>query len=66
MTRLEQIERDIEALSPEEFKALAAWVDEQRAHLWDEQLERDAQAGKLDGLAEKALAAHRSGQTKPL
>jgi cytochrome c553 len=66
MTRLEKIEREIQSLSDEEFKALAAWMDEQRARQWDARIERDAKAGKLDKLAEKALAAHRAGRTRPL
>jgi hypothetical protein len=66
MTRLQKIENDIRSLSEEEFKALAAWMDEERARLWDERIERDAKAGKLDKFAEEALADHRAGLTRPL
>jgi hypothetical protein len=33
---------------------------------FDEKVERDAKAGKLDRLAEKALADHRAGRTGEL
>jgi hypothetical protein len=33
---------------------------------WDRQLERDARAGRLDDLAEKALRDHAAGKSKPL
>jgi hypothetical protein len=66
MTKLEKIENDIRSLSADEFKSLADWMDEERARLWDEQIERDAIAGKLDALAAEALADIRAGKTTPL
>jgi hypothetical protein len=56
MSTVEQIEAAILKLSPQELSQLADWVldlDEQR---WDEQIEQDAAAGKLDFLAQEALA----------
>jgi hypothetical protein len=32
---------------------------------WDRQIEADIKAGRLDRLAEEALADHRSGKTRP-
>jgi hypothetical protein len=66
MTKLEQIEKSVAALAPEELKAFTAWFEEFQADLWDRQMEADAKAGKLDKLAEKALAHHRAGRTRPL
>jgi hypothetical protein len=66
MTKLEKLERQIKALTPEEVRKLGAFVDELRADLWDAQMEADVKAGKLDELAEQALAAHRAGKTTPL
>lgn len=66
MTRLQRIEREIKALNEDEFMALAAWIDELRADLWDKQIKLDAEAGKLDKLAAKALADHKAGRTRPL
>jgi hypothetical protein len=66
MTKLEQIERSIAALSPEELKAFAAWFEVFQSDLWDMQIEADANAGRLDKLAEQALAELRAGRVRPL
>ncbi|MBN9072762.1 MAG: hypothetical protein J0H34_14460 [Rhizobiales bacterium] len=66
MTRLQKIERDIEALAPEELARFRLWFAEYDAANWGIQIEADAKAGRLDALAEKALADHRSGRTRPL
>ncbi|MBZ9764405.1 hypothetical protein LB553_26550 [Mesorhizobium sp. CA8] len=66
MTKLEQIEKSVAELSPEELKAFAAWFEALQADLWDKQIEADAKAGRLDKLAEQALADHRAGRTRPV
>ncbi|CDX43171.1 conserved hypothetical protein [Mesorhizobium plurifarium] len=66
MTKLEQIEKSVAELSPEELKAFAVWFEALQADLWDKQIEADARAGPLDKLAEQALADHRAGRTRPL
>jgi len=66
MTKLEQIEKSIAELSPEELKAFAAWFEGLQADMWDKQIEADAKSGRLDKLAEQALADHRAGRTRPL
>ena len=66
MTKLQKIEREIEALSPEELKSLGAWFDELRALAWDDQIERDAKSGKLDKLFARAKSDIAAGRVKPL
>ncbi len=66
MTKLEKIEAEIKSLSAEDIKSLGDWFAEFQADQWDAQIERDAKAGKLDKLAERALAAHKAGQTTAL
>jgi len=66
MTKLEQIQSSIEGLSAEEIAELRAWLDELDARLFDEKIERDAKAGKLDKLAEEALADHARGLSRKL
>ena len=66
MTKLEQIEKSVAELSPEELKAFAAWFEALQADIWDQQIEADAKSGRLDKLAEQALADHRAGRTRPL
>ena len=62
MTKLEQIQSSIETLSAEEIAKLRAWLDELDARLFDEKIERDAKAGKLDKLAEEARENLKSGR----
>ena len=66
MTKLEKIEQDIASLTPGEVAKLAQWFAEFQADVWDKQIEDDAKAGRLDSLAEQALASHRAGKTRPL
>ena len=66
MTRIEQLEQDIMALSRSELAALRDWFQSYLADEWDRQIEADVKAGKLDHLAREALAEHKAGRTKPL
>jgi hypothetical protein len=66
MSKVEKIEQDVQALSPEELAEFRVWFLEYDWAAWDRQLERDVRAGKLDDLAEKALRDHAAGKTKPL
>ena len=66
MTKLEQIQSSIETLTPGEIAKLREWLAELDARLFDERIERDAKAGKLDKLAEQALAEHARGLSRKL
>jgi hypothetical protein len=59
MTKLENLERAVESLSPDELAAFRAWFDEFQERLFDEKIERDAKAGKL--IAE-ARINHKAGR----
>jgi hypothetical protein len=43
-----------------------AWFETFDAEQFDAAIERDARAGKLDVLADEALAAHRAGRSRDL
>ena len=66
MGKVEKIEREIEALSPEELVQLRAWFLEFDWAAWDRQLAADVEAGKLDRLAQAARRDHAAGKTTPL
>ena len=66
MSKIEQIEQAVQALSPDELAQFRVWFLEYDWAAWDRQLERDVQAGRLDDLAEKALRDHAAGKTTPL
>ena len=64
MTTIDDIEKAVAKLPPKELAAFRAWFEAFDAQRFDEAIERDAKSGKLDRLAEDALAAHQSGQTR--
>ncbi len=66
MTRVEQLEHEIQKLNRADFENFRNWFRNYEADAWDRQIEEDLQAGKLDNLAEEALAAHKAGKTKEL
>ena len=66
MTKLESITKAITELSDAERAELRLFLDELEADLWDAQIERDAVAGKLDKLAERALENYKAGRVKDL
>ena len=56
MTRLQQIEQSIAALTGEELRELGTWFDDLRWERWDRQIEADSKAGRLDRFLEEAKA----------
>jgi hypothetical protein len=66
MSTVAEIESAIKNLKPHEIYKVGDLVDELREELWDQQIDADAKAGRLDKLAEKALEDYRAGRCKPL
>lgn len=66
MTTVETITKAIAQLPPEQVAQVRAWLADYDERLWDEQIAQDEQDGRLDALAEQALAEHRAGRTRPL
>jgi hypothetical protein len=66
MTKVEKIEQDIRKLDRKELLAFRRWFREYDSDAWDRQIEEDVRAGKLDKLAEEALAEHRAGKSKEI
>ena len=66
MSKVENIEQEVQDLTPSELAAFRRWFFEFDAQVWDRQIEEDVRSGKLDKLADEALAAHRAGKTKEL
>jgi hypothetical protein len=66
MSKLEEIEAAVAQLSPEELKRFRAWLDELEERLFDERIERDAKAGKLDAIEAKALENRKAGRVRDL
>jgi hypothetical protein len=66
MTTAEDIEKAVEQLTPDELARFRAWFEAFDATQFDAAIERDVRAGRLDKLAEEALAEHRSGRSREL
>src|SRR5215216_698811 len=51
---------------PSEIAELAKWFEEFHAQMWDQQIERDLKAGRLDSLLEEAKQDLESHRCEPL
>ena len=66
MSNLEQIEAAILSLPSQDFEKLRIWFLELDYERWDEQLERDIEDGKLEALAEEAIAEFEAGNCREI
>jgi hypothetical protein len=66
MTTVEAITAAIAELPPDQVAQIREWLNERDEAEWDAQIERDERAGRLDALADRALAEYRAGRTRPL
>jgi hypothetical protein len=66
MKKVEEIEHQVQDLTGEELGSFRRWFAEFDAQAWDRQFEDDARAGKLDRLADRALRAHKAGESSEL
>ncbi len=66
MSNLEQIEAAILTLSSDEFQRLRKWFFDLDYQHWDEQLEQDIADGKLEALAEEAIAEFEAGHCRKI
>lgn len=63
---VEEIEKAIARLPREQLKVFRAWYEKFDSDAWDQQMEEDAHSGKLDTLAQSAIADHQAGRSKKL
>ena len=66
MSNLQEIETAISNLSADQLAAFRVWFAEFDAERWDRQFEEDVAAGRLDGLADRALQHLREGRCTDL
>ena len=64
MTKIEKLEYAVQKLTRSELLAFRNWFRQFDSDEWDSQIEKDVRSGKLDKLAKKALAEHKTGRTK--
>ena len=63
---IKKIEAAITQLGPEELAELVAWLEEHQARAWDEQIARDARAGRFEALVQRAREQFEAGQCRSL
>lgn len=66
MTSVEKLEQEVRKLSEKELASFRAWFSEFDSARWDRQFEADVTAGRLDALADAALADHAADRSRPL
>jgi hypothetical protein len=66
MTTLEDIEKAVAELPADQLVRFRAWFEEFEARHFDQKIEQDAKAGKLDQLADQALSDFRAGRAREL
>ena len=66
MSRVEELEGRIKALSSNEFQELRAWLAEYDAGVWDRQFHADAISGRLDAIADQAMKDFSEGRSTEL
>jgi hypothetical protein len=66
MSRITDLERQVQSLSADELASFRQWFAEFDAAAWDRQFEADVKAGKLDALSEVARQAHSAGKSSKL
>ncbi|MEH2330801.1 hypothetical protein [Nostoc sp.] len=66
MLTLEQIESTILQLPPNEYEKLIQWFADLDYQRWDEQLEKDIADGKLEALAQEAIAEFETGNYRTI
>ena len=66
MSTEKEIEQAVIGLEPERLAEFREWFVAFDAEIWDAKIERDSQNGKLDALAEEALADLKDGLCRDL
>ena len=66
MNALEHLEQQVLQLSSEDLAKFRVWFLELDHQLWDQQIEADFRAGKLDHLINEARAEFKAGKTREL
>ena len=63
---IEDLEKAVAKLPPDQFAKFRDWFEQFDAARFDQKIERDAQSGKLDGMADQAINDFRKGRAREL
>ena len=63
---VEEVKQAIIRLPPQELTKLSDWLADYHAEVWDQQIARDLDAGRLDSILKEADQEYEAGKAKPL
>jgi hypothetical protein len=66
MRTVEDIEQALAELPPDQLAEFRVWYEAFDAARFDDRIDQDAKAGRLDRLAEQAIADFRAGRARQL
>lgn len=66
MTQVQRIEEEVASLPKVELAKFRSWFENFDAKAWDKQIEEDITSGKLDDMANKAIADFKAGNYKEI
>jgi hypothetical protein len=66
MARVEELADKVQQLSRDELAAFREWFRKYDSDEWDKEIEEDILGGRLESLADEAIADHKAGRTKEL
>ena len=66
MSKIDELKAEIESLPGEQFTELFQWLSEKDWARWDQEIEADSQAGRLDFLVREAREEKATGTLKDL
>ena len=66
LNTVQEIERAIRALTPQELEELYSWLDQNCPHPIDTRIPSDLGAGRLDNAIHRALDDGKNGRVQPL
>ena len=66
MALLREIKDAVSSLSQDQLSEFRSWYERFDTEMWDERIERDARDGRLDAIADAALADHAAGRSRRL
>lgn len=63
---VEEVEKAVTQLPPDQLRKFRAWYEKFDSDAWDVQIEQDILTGKLDAIANAAIADHKAGKSRKL
>jgi hypothetical protein len=63
---VDELEKAVAKLPPEQFAEFRAWFERLDAARFDQKIERDARAGRLDRLGDQAINDFRKGRAREI